>query len=339
MFAQVLALSVTSSWSQVEVTGGGSGTKQTMAAVADTAGKVATRRAHVRHLLVRASAVLVLILFVASSALSVRAFALYQEADSTTTGVIAASNSLLIELLNAETGQRGYLLTRNPVYLQPYDMALSTIPADQQRLGSLVSAVPGGRQYVAQLNGLVVAKMAVIAQTINLARAGDHAGALRIVDTNEGKQVMDDVRGVTADLQRAATAAGASRRSALGTQLSVFIVLATILAVAGLLAALFLRRHLRRATTEIMSLNASLEQRVQQRTIHLERANKHLEGFAYSAAHDLRTPLRGISGFAEALAEDYGDRLDETGREYAARIQAGCAAWPPCSMPCCTCRR
>ena len=324
MFAQVLALSVTSSWSQVEVTGGGFGTKQTMAAVTDTAGKVATRRAHVRHLLVRASAVLVLILFVASSALSVRAFALYQEADSTTTDVIAASNSLLIELLNAETGQRGYLLTRNPVYLQPYDMALSTIPADQQRLGSLVSAVPGGRQYVAELNGLVAAKMAVIAQTINLARAGDHAGALRIVDTNEGKQVMDDVRGVTADLQRAATAAGDSRRSALGTQLSVFIVLATILAVAGLLAALFLRRHLRRATTEIMSLNASLEQRVQQRTIHLERANKHLEGFAYSAAHDLRTPLRGISGFAEALAEDYGDRLDEAGREYAARIQAGC---------------
>ena len=63
---------------------------------------------------------------------------------------------------------------------------------------------------------------------------------------------------------------------------------------------------------------------MQQRTIHLERANKNLEAFTYSAAHDLRTPLRGISGFAEALAEDYGDRLDETGRDYAARIQAGC---------------
>jgi light-regulated signal transduction histidine kinase (bacteriophytochrome) len=63
---------------------------------------------------------------------------------------------------------------------------------------------------------------------------------------------------------------------------------------------------------------------VRQRTIHLERANKNLEAFAYSIAHDLRTPLRGISGFAEALADDYGDRLDETGREYAARVKAGC---------------
>jgi light-regulated signal transduction histidine kinase (bacteriophytochrome) len=148
---------------------------------------------------------------------------------------------------------------------------------------------------------------------------------VRIVDSNEGKQIMDDARGVTADLQRAATAAGASRRSDLGTQLTVFIVLAAVLAAADVGASLFLGRRLRRATKQIRSLNANLEQQVQQRTIHLERANKNLEAFAYSIAHDLRTPLRGISGFAEALVEDYGDRLDETGREYAGRVEAGCA--------------
>ena len=273
----------------------------------------------------RASVVLFLILFIGSSALSVRAYVLYERADAATSDVIGASNDLLIGLLNAETGQRGYLLTSKAVYLQPYKAALSTVPADQQRLGSEVSAVPGGGQYVAELKSLVAAKMAELATTINLARAGDHAGALRIVETNEGKQVMDEVRGVTADLQRAAAAAGASRRSDLGTQLTAFIVLAAVLAAAGLVASLALRRRLRRAGEEIRSLNANLEQQVQHRTIHLERANKNLEAFAYSVAHDLRTPLRGISGFAEALAEDYGDRLDETGREYAARVQAGCA--------------
>jgi PAS domain S-box-containing protein len=81
------------------------------------------------------------------------------------------------------------------------------------------------------------------------------------------------------------------------------------------------REALRRAE-EIQALNATLEQRVQQRTVHLERANKQLAAFNYSAAHDLRTPLRALSGFAEALAEEYGDRLDETGRGYAGRIQA-----------------
>src|SRR5450631_2218539 len=273
----------------------------------------------------RALVALLLILFAANIALLVRAYVLYARAEFTTSDVIGASNGLLIELLNAETGQRGYLLTSNPVYLQPYDTALSMVPADQQRLGSLVSAVPGGRHYFAALKSLVAAKLAVIAETIKLERAGDHADAVRIVDTNEGKRIMDDARRATADLQRAAAAAGASRRSDLHTQLAVFIVLAAVLAVADMSAGLFVRRRLRRAATEIRSLNANLEQQVEQRTIHLERANRELEAFAYSIAHDLRTPLRGISGFAEALVEDYGDRLDETGREYTGRIEAGCA--------------
>jgi PAS domain S-box-containing protein len=81
------------------------------------------------------------------------------------------------------------------------------------------------------------------------------------------------------------------------------------------------REMLRRAT-EIRALNATLEQQVRQRTLHLEQANKDLESFAYSIAHDLRTPLRAMSGFAAALAEDYGDRLGEIGRDYAGRIQA-----------------
>jgi CHASE3 domain sensor protein len=316
---------VISSRSRVEVTGGASGARQQTAAVADTAGRGAARRAPVPDALVRASVVLLLILFAGSSALSVRAYLLSDTADLTTASVTGASNDLLIDLLNAETGQRGYLLTSNPVYLQPYDTALSAVPADQQRLGSEVSAVPGGGKYVAELKSLVATKMAELATTISLARAGDHARALRIVDTSEGKRVMDDVRGVIADFQRAATAAGAARRSDLRTQLVAFIVLAAVLAVTDLLAGFFLRRRLRRAGGHIRSLNANLEQQVQNRTIHLERANKNLEAFAYSIAHDLRTPLRGISGFAEALAEDYGDRLDETGREYAGRVQAGCA--------------
>ena len=323
-FAQILGLLVISSRSKAEVTGGASGTKQPTTAVADTASRDTAPRAPAGHPLALALAALLLILFVASSALSVRAYVLYQRANSTTSNVIEASNSLLIELLNAETAQRGYLLTSKPVYLQPYDTALSAIPADQQRLGSQVSAVPGGGQYFAELKSLGAAKMTVIAETIKLARAGDHAGALRIVNTDEGKRVMDEARAVIGNLQRAAAAAGAARRSDLHPQLTVFIVLAAVLAVADMGAGLFLRRRLRRAAKEIRLLNANLEQQVQQRTIHLVRANKNLEAFAYSMAHDLRTPLRGISGFAEALVEDYGDRLDETGREYAARVEAGC---------------
>ncbi|MBD2088726.1 CHASE3 domain-containing protein [Microcoleus sp. FACHB-1515] len=79
---------------------------------------------------------------------------------------------------------------------------------------------------------------------------------------------------------------------------------------------------LRKAQEEVQQLNASLEQRVQERTAQLQEANEEMEAFSYSVAHDLRAPLRGMQGFAEALLEDYGDRLDSEGREYAQFIIA-----------------
>lgn len=78
-----------------------------------------------------------------------------------------------------------------------------------------------------------------------------------------------------------------------------------------------------RAAMEIQRLNTQLEQRVAERTAELERANKELEAFSYSVSHDLRTPLRAIDGFSQALLEDYADKLDDAGLNFLQRVRSG----------------
>lgn len=76
----------------------------------------------------------------------------------------------------------------------------------------------------------------------------------------------------------------------------------------------------KKAEQKIQQLNAELESRVAERTRQLQVANRELEAFSYSVSHDLRAPLRAISGFSEALLADYSDRLDEQGLHYLTRI-------------------
>ncbi len=74
--------------------------------------------------------------------------------------------------------------------------------------------------------------------------------------------------------------------------------------------------------TRDLSERKKQEETLRETSIALTAANRELEAFSYSVSHDLRSPLRGIDGFSQALMEDYYDKLDEEGRDYLKRIRS-----------------
>jgi PAS domain S-box-containing protein len=78
---------------------------------------------------------------------------------------------------------------------------------------------------------------------------------------------------------------------------------------------------LRLAQEKLQAHADELEQRVEDRTASLREAIVQMEEFSYSVSHDLRAPLRAMNAYAQVLMEDYGERLDDTAKNYLTRIQ------------------
>ena len=99
--------------------------------------------------------------------------------------------------------------------------------------------------------------------------------------------------------------------------LQIFVCSITVIS-AALTAAVEERN---RSEDDLRALNATLEQRVAERTAELERSNQELDDFAYVASHDLKEPLRGIFNYANFLVEDHGDTLADDAKSRLATIQ------------------
>ncbi|WP_159809835.1 methyl-accepting chemotaxis protein [Cellulomonas citrea] len=124
-------------------------------------------------------------------------------------GVAAVSATLT----NAETGQRGYVITGEDSYLQPYTDAKNQIGGQIDTIASLTADNPAQQQRIAELRTAVDAKFAEMQSTIDLRRSGGFEAAQAVVLQNAGKSTMDQIRGLL-------TAMDDAERSLLGTRTS-----------------------------------------------------------------------------------------------------------------------
>lgn len=118
---------------------------------------------------------------------------------------LAASQSqaamLLKEMLDNESGQRGYIISQNPEFLEPFNQSLAAIPALRHRLSDGLADAEARRLFV-QLEQSIEARLAFSSETVELQRTGQHDASVALVQTGRGKKLMDQVRKNAAAVDR-----------------------------------------------------------------------------------------------------------------------------------------
>ncbi|WP_059000222.1 sensor histidine kinase [Leptolyngbya sp. NIES-2104] len=128
----------------------------------------------------------------------------YREAkhwESHTQQVLLTTESLLSQLKDAEVGQRGYLLTNDRQYLQPYDDAIQVVDQTMDRLQELVRDNSSQKQRLSQIDQLMTDRLSLLRQTIQLADQNRMDEARSIVKSNRGRFLMIEIRGLINQMQ------------------------------------------------------------------------------------------------------------------------------------------
>jgi signal transduction histidine kinase len=248
----------------------------------------------------------------------------------------------LSALKDAETGERGYLLTGDEPYLDPYKTGIVEVQQHFDSLRSLTADNARQQRRIAALAPLIATRLERLRKGIEAFRTAGPEAARESVRGGEGRRSMDAIRWIVAQMTAEETAllrqrsqiSRASGRTVLWT-ISLANLLLTGLV---LLAAYLTQRDLqRRRETEAALLAArdDLEVRVRERTaelatanehlrrstLELERSNRELQDFAFVASHDLQEPLRKIQAFGDRLRGKHGEALGPEGVDYLERMQ------------------
>jgi CHASE3 domain sensor protein len=226
---------------------------------------------------------------------------------------------VLKDLTDMETGQRGYLLTEDSSYLQPYTDAKGRIGTDFAglRVGLANRAEPE-RSLESQLESLANSKQTEMERSISLRQQGYRHRAFMLVASNEGMEYMDRARGLLSSLSVAETSSFArfdrERNASLSKALAETIAVNSCLFV--LTACLFglIRCH-----------GQVLEQEAAQSRQELAVRDLQLERLTSALSNQARSKTSAIEANARLLLENYGGFLPRQGHEYAEQIKEASA--------------
>src|SRR5690606_14058364 len=188
----------------------------------------------------------------------------------------------------AETGQRGYLLTQDEKFLEPYQEALTDLEERMEGLEASLEKEATYSSLLPRIRHLVEDKLGELKRAIEMAKAGDVSGAIAIVETDYGRQVMEELGGLLVNLIQSLEmrlSANVDELSFYSRTMQWFSIgggIVIVAVVAGTIVIVLQHvRELSRARSAVEELNADLEERVEERTEDLMQANREIQRYAY----------------------------------------------------------
>lgn len=244
--------------------------------------------------------------------------------------VLETLDAVFANVLDIESGVRGYLLTGDDSYLEPYTVAVVQVGKNLKKLRELTADNPVQQKSLDLLQPLIAARSQRAEFLIGFRSREGLESTVEESRLGVGKQMVDQIRdrlntmkGEEDHLLEIRTAE--TDRSSQNTR--IIIAALGALAIGFLCAAGFVvgqeMEQRRRAEEQVLRLNADLERRVADRTSELNerakdlaRSNSELQQFAYVASHDLQEPLRMVASFTQLLAKRYKDKLDDDAHDF-----------------------
>lgn len=235
--------------------------------------------------------------------------------------VIGKLEGILSETKDIQNGARGYIVTGDSLFLEPYLEAMPKIPVSLRALRRLVANSPAQVHRTDSLAKLLLLKLDIAHRQIAAAKTDKPIiiqSYLRL-----GKVRMDNIRRWVAGMVRVEEAILTERnqqaRQSFRNTLLIIFTLSVFTFIAVIVAYRLLENELKqRAANETQLRVYEDELRAQIR--QLEVSNQELERFAFVASHDLQEPLRKIQSFASLINERHKALLDEDGRQFLSKI-------------------
>ncbi len=227
----------------------------------------------------------------------------------------ASISAVLQALTDMETGQRGYLLTGDSNYLLPYNDGKNRIGTDFASLRTgLANLTEQERSIESKLESLAASKQAEMERTISLRQKGYRLRSFKIIDTNEGKSYMDEIRGIASSLSTAESSSFArfdkERTESISRALSETIIANLCLLLLTVCLFGLARYHGR-----------VVEQEIIQSTQALALRDSQLEKLTSVLSNQARSKMTDIEADARLLLEEYGGFLPRHGHECAEHLK------------------